>query len=52
MQISISENAKIKEKTIYSESEKSIINIFAHFLHFIMAIFVTRLWDPLCPVKD
>jgi len=30
MQISISKNGKIKEKTIYSESEELVIGILAH----------------------
>jgi len=37
MQISVSENVKIKEKTIYLELEKLIISILAYFLRFKMA---------------
>jgi len=38
MQISISENAKLKEKMIYLKLKELIIGILAHFLYFKMAI--------------
>jgi len=48
MQISISENAKRKnKKKIYSDSKKLIIGILAHFLHFKMAIACLFLEIPL-----
>jgi len=48
MQISSSENAKIKKKTIYSQSEELIIDMLASFLYLkIDNIFAIKLSEPL-----